>query len=126
MTTSPSFELSFDTRVYRLTALKKAAYRFGDRCHIHLYPGPDTQVTVTLRAKDPQLNLLRLAGEYQNEVLDQDLREIVAEETAGICNLLLAQAFSATNLIDKHADTGDYKLDPAHIGTASPVPCPKA
>jgi hypothetical protein len=49
-----------------------------------------------------------MAGEFCNEVLDQELRETIAEETAGIRNLLLAQAFSKTSLIDPELETADY------------------
>jgi hypothetical protein len=49
-----------------------------------------------------------MAGEFCNEVLDQELREIIAEETVGIRDLLLAQAFSKTSLIDPELETCDY------------------
>jgi len=56
-----------------------------------------------------------LAGEFQNEVLDQELREAVAEETKGIQNLLLAQAFSATSLLDPLGECADEGVDPLNI-----------
>ena len=52
-----------------------------------------------------------LTGEFCNEVLDQELREAVAQETEAVRNLLLAQAFSATSLLDEMGDTGDYRAD---------------
>lgn len=36
---------------------------------------------------------------FQQALLDQDLREIVSEETEGVRNLILAHAFSKTTLI---------------------------
>jgi His-Xaa-Ser system protein HxsD len=105
----------FDAAVYRLTAIKKAAYRFGDRCHVEIETAPGGRIRVTLRAKqspdDPQC----LLGEFRNEVLDQDLREIVAEETEAVRNLLLAQAFSPTSLLDPQGETGDYNEDPLGV-----------
>ena len=41
-----------------------------------------------------------LEGEFRNELLDQDLRETIAEETERVRNLLLAQAFSGLSLTD--------------------------
>jgi len=39
------------------------------------------------------------AGQFCNEVLDQELREEIAAETRGVRDLLLAHAFSKTSLI---------------------------
>src|SRR5579862_6273414 len=92
--------LEFDPKIYSLTAVKKAAYKFGDRCHVQIEKVGERQTRVTLRPKRTMENLHFLAGEFRNEVLDQDLRETVAQETEGIRNLLLAQAFSETSLLD--------------------------
>src|SRR5437867_819609 len=92
--------ITLDTSIYRLTAVKKAAYRFGDRCHVTLQSGNDATVIVTLRPKRLLENAQHLAGEFTNEVLDQELRELVAAETQAVRNVILAQAFSATSLLD--------------------------
>jgi len=107
--------LDLNTTVYRLTAIKKAAYKFGDRCHVGMEPLDDTRVRVTLRAKRSLDNLEFLRGEFQNEVLDQDLRETVAAETEGVRNLILAQAFSRTSLVDPVGETADFHTDPLGI-----------
>ena len=39
-----------------------------------------------------------LQREFRNEVLDQDLREVIGAETAGVRNAVLAYAFSRTGL----------------------------
>jgi His-Xaa-Ser system protein HxsD len=107
--------LDFDTGVYRLAALKKAAYKFGDRCFIHIETTDDHRIRVTLQPKRVIDNLDHLSGEFQNEVLDQELREAVAQETEGIRNLLLAQAFSATSLLDPVGEIADDEVDPLNI-----------
>ena len=107
--------LEFDADVYRLTAVKKAAYKFGDRCHIQIEKVDERQTRITLRAKRETEELVFLAGEFQNEVLDQELREIIGKETEGIRNLLLAQAFSETSLLDPHGENADEKADPINI-----------
>jgi His-Xaa-Ser system protein HxsD len=110
-------QLEFDLAVYRLSAIKKAAYRFGDRFHVQLAGGQHDRVQVVLIPKTDADDAEFWAGEFCNEVLDQDLREVVAEETSAIRNLLLAQAFSATSLLDELGDRGDYLTDPMAIRT---------
>jgi His-Xaa-Ser system protein HxsD len=111
-------QVRFDTKVYRLSAVKKAAYRLGDRCHAHFESADEQSVLVILKPKRAGCSLEQLAAEFEAEVLDQDLRESVAEETSGIRNLLLAQAFSHTSLLDPQGENGDAVNDPLDIRTS--------
>ena len=100
--------LKFDAGIYRASAVKKAAYRFSDRLHCHIKPDDRRDgLRVTIR---PRMggDVEFLAGEFCNEVLDQELRELVAEETRPIRDILMAQAFSAVSLVDEMGDDGDY------------------
>jgi His-Xaa-Ser system protein HxsD len=118
-TTQPTpVVIELDTAVYRLAAIKKAAYRFGDRCHILIEPAGGTKIRVALTAKRLLDNPQFLAGEFQNEVLDQELREVVAAETEGVRNLILAQAYAQTSLLDPQGDTADYHDDPLGISAS--------
>ena len=107
--------IDFDPLVYRLTAIKQAAYRFGDRCFIEIAIDDGQRVWVTLKSKSDDISADHWADEFRNAVLDQELREQVAIETAGIRNLLLAQAFSATSLIqpESAADPGFSTREPS-------------
>lgn len=107
--------LEFDAAIYRLSAIKKAAYKFGDRFHIQPLTVENGWVRVVLKPKGSIENPEFLLGEFCNEVLDQELRESVAVETRPVRDLLLAQAFSATSLIDGLGDDGDYRTDPKQI-----------
>jgi len=100
-----------DRSVYGLEAVKKAAYKFGDRFHILIEAQEDTRVKVTLKSKTPLNNADYLAGEFCNEVLDQELRESIAKETDAVRNLLLAHAFSKTSLLGKELEYADYHAD---------------
>lgn len=113
MTTGVVVEL--DLSVYRLDAIKKAAYRFGGRCFtsIELPEASTARVTLTPRG-GPEL-LEQLAGEFRNEVLDQELREVVAKETEAIRNLIVVQAFSKTSLLDAEGESGSVEVDPLDI-----------
>jgi His-Xaa-Ser system protein HxsD len=108
--------VSVDPHVYRLSAVKKAAYRFADRCFVHIEVLEEGSIQVRLTAKSEKTPLSGVEGDFRNELLDQDLRESIAEETERVRNLLLAQAFSGLALTDGVADTADYRDDPLGIG----------
>ena len=76
-----------DLGIYSLVALKKAAYKFKK---------------VQILERDKNFALLELGdiseAVFYQELVDQDLREIIAKETEPVRNLILAQAFSKTSL----------------------------
>jgi His-Xaa-Ser system protein HxsD len=107
--------VDLDLAVYRLASIKKAAYKFGGRCHVRIEALAEDKVRVTLTPKRLLESIGHLTGEFQNEVLDQELREDVAAETAGVRNLIIAQAYSQTSLLDRMGETADYHTDPLGI-----------
>ncbi len=108
----------FDLNVYRLTAVKKAAYRFMGQCNVELQVN-DTNAHVRLTNKHSALGTSLDIGSLQNEVIDQELREIIAAETENVRNLILAQAFSGLSLLDPVGETADYQEDPLQLTAAS-------
>lgn len=108
-----------DCSIYRLNAVKKAAYRFLDRFHVTIESAEDG-VTVAFMAKRASESMDSIEHHFYDELLDQELREEVATETAGIRNLLMAQAFSNVSLLDPIGDGADYKED--LLGIAHPHP----
>jgi His-Xaa-Ser system protein HxsD len=108
--------VELDPTVYRLEAIKKAAYKFGDRCFVQIDTCANGRVVIILKTKRVLMDdLEQLAGEFRNEVLDQELREVVAKETEAVRNLLLAQAFSKTALLDPTGEAADFRDDPLNI-----------
>lgn len=93
--------LSFDPKVYSTTALLKACYRFNDRFVFDIQTGLDKiEVHVESKRSDIGPEALRLAlQDFRTEALDQNLRERIGAETAGVRNLILAHAFSRTGLV---------------------------
>ena len=91
--------LSFDTAVYGLETIKKAAYRLIDRAVVEISLG-DGAVICVVRHRDSNraIEVQQLADELRAEVLDQDLRRLIGEETAPVRNAVLAYAFSRTGL----------------------------
>lgn len=87
-------EANFDVE-----AIKRAAYRFSDRVSAEI-AGNEGEYVCQLRAlrSDVSDGLEKLALEFRNEVLDQDLRLKIAAETESYRNLILSLAFSKTPL----------------------------
>ena len=103
-----SFVARFDRNVYRLTAVKKAAYKYGGTFDV-LIEETDGFVSVSLRPVSSNSDPEGAVDRFCNEVLDQELREEIAAETNGVRDLLLAHAFSKTSLIDSELETSDYE-----------------
>jgi His-Xaa-Ser system protein HxsD len=98
------FVITLGSGVYRCSAVKKAAYKFTHIFHIVInHPDPSATV-VTLRPKSASADAEAAVGDFLNEVLDQDLRECIAEETNSIRDLILAQAFSQVSVFHPELD----------------------
>jgi His-Xaa-Ser system protein HxsD len=105
-------------RAYGADAIGRAAHRFTDRCYVHLEYEGDDYLLCRLKAKRPGLDGEDLAGEFANEALDQMLRARLASETEPTRLLLLAHAFSNTNIAHPELDGDVPSDDPARIGEA--------
>src|SRR5437764_5554272 len=102
--------MEVDLGVYGLAALQKVAYKFTDRCFIHLKHREDRIVEVRFRSKGSQLSLDSIAGEFCNEILDQRLRELVGRDSEPVRNLILAHALSRVGLANsepEHSQNSD-------------------
>lgn len=85
--------LSFNTAIYGLDAIKKAACRFGSHFYIFIEQR-DHMIEVRLVPKRCSHSPGAFVREFCNEVLDQELRQRVTAEMAEIRNLLSAHVFS--------------------------------
>lgn len=92
--------VTLDLRVYRLSAVQKAAYRLASKCTVMLGEVRDESLGMTLGfgPTTGEREALEVARLFFQELLDQELREKVAEETAALRTLILAHAFSRTDL----------------------------
>ena len=91
--------VSFDSRVYALPVVKKAAYRFlKDFTTDIIQEGDAWSCTLMFAAPVGAEVIERATRALQAEVLDQDLRASIARETEPTRNAILALAFSRTGL----------------------------
>lgn len=101
MLSEKPFVLPLDLKIYSLEAIKKAAYRFADRTSILVKPESDHAVNVVFdfqESVDDEM-IKTIISDFKNELLDQDLRLRIFEETKNVRNLILAHAFSRSSLI---------------------------
>ena len=94
--------VSFSASIFGIDVVKKAAYRFLDRFVPDFRMEGDNIVCVlTLLEVVDGDAIQQITNDFRAEVLDQDLRRVVAEETSGIRNTILALAFSPTDLTER-------------------------
>ena len=89
-----------DLQAYRLRAVKKVAYRLAAQCTALLGNVTDSSVSVALTFPRPtsEADALEVVRVFFQELLDQELREQIAAETAPLRDLILAYAYSRTGL----------------------------
>ncbi len=103
-----TLSVSFDSKVFCLAAVKKAAYRY-----LHAFTTGisivDGRIDCKLSFSSPVTDAegLRLVNELKKEVLDQDLREQLQARTEAVRNVILAHAFSKTGLISDERLSGN-------------------
>jgi His-Xaa-Ser system protein HxsD len=91
--------VSFNSAIYAHKAIKKAARKFQTQlCVLIEYHGSTNEVRLISNACCKSFDAL--VRDFCNEVLDQELRDRVVREMAGIRCLLSAQFFSKTSLAD--------------------------
>ena len=85
----------FAPALYRVSAIKQAAYKMCDRARVDIEPsdaGIECQIHPLTPCGEGELSALENA--FRIEVLDYDLRETIAAETEPLRNLILSVAFS--------------------------------
>ena len=92
--------LRFDSRIFRLPAVKKAAYKYINSFTTDIVL-EENEIICALRFTSPINEELssRLIQDFKKEVLDQDLREQIRNETEPIRKLIFALAFSKTGIV---------------------------
>jgi len=99
----PALEITIDTRVHGLLAVKKAAYRLARRCTVVL--GSPEGDLIPLRFLFPRGTGEETAAEavrlFHRELLDEDLRAVIHDQTDALRDLILAHTFSRMDLVER-------------------------
>ncbi len=101
--TARTLEATVDTRVYRVLAVKKAAYRMADRCTIVLGSpeGDLLPITFSFRPNTGEQAAEEAVRLFHQELLDEELRAVIHDETDALRALILAHTFSRTDLVER-------------------------
>ena len=86
-------KLLIDKSLYSKLTLLKTAYSFTNRAYLHLSQD-DEHWIVDWKSKDEDI----LSEEFENELIQQQLRTEVLNKTADIRKILLARALASTVL----------------------------
>jgi His-Xaa-Ser system protein HxsD len=108
--------LVVEESIYSKEALLRTCYWFTDRCYLFISrPGP-YQFSVRIRPKTRGLPLESISGEFENALIDQQLRQDIDRETERLRELIVAKAFAEGDLDD--APVGDDR-DPMEVANAA-------
>ena len=92
--------IRFDSRVFSLPAVKKAAYKYINSFSAAIsVQQNEILCSLTFTSATNEEFSSNLAEDFKKEVLDQDLREHIKAETEPIRNLIFALAFSKTGIV---------------------------
>jgi len=96
-------DLALDASVYSTIAVQKAGYRLARRCSLVIECLAENELrgTLLLPQGTTEAHAREVAADFFRELSDQQLRERIQEETKGIRELVLAHAFSKTDLINR-------------------------
>ncbi len=89
--------LLVDEAIYGRTAVR---YWFTERCFIFIYRHDDKHLAIRLAAKSNSLGLDAVVGEFENALLDHQLRFEIARETATLRELIVAKAFAEGDVLE--------------------------
>src|SRR5262249_13832382 len=108
--------IQIQLKVYPLEVLFRVCYAFTDRCYLFLQSDEDdTNVEIWFTRKETGDDLRVVVGDFSNELINQRVRLDIAEETRGIRELIVAQAFAEADLLDRADSLADYHDDPRGI-----------
>jgi His-Xaa-Ser system protein HxsD len=92
--------ITFDSTLHSGDAVQRAIYRLSDRLSCDLERHGDAwRCCLHVDTSETQV-ADSVASDFRNEVVDQVLRERIRGETEGVRNLILALAFSKTELTE--------------------------
>lgn len=96
-------QTTLDLRYYRLSAVQKAGYRLAERFTLIVGEpsGEKLPIELLFKTSTPETETRESIRLFFQELLDQELREKIGGETAPLRALLMAQAFSNTDLIQR-------------------------
>lgn len=98
--------IEISKEIYDKKAAMAAAYKFTDRCYIYVNSTLENIIEIYFKAKESiSTPLEKIAYEYCNELLDQQVRLDVEASYGNIRDLIVKQAFSPIENIEEQIKT---------------------
>lgn len=102
------------TRLFPLEVIMSTAHRFSGRFHVGVQAVGDGVVEVELKARDGG-SCDGIADSFQNELLDDRLRGMVAEKSRRERDLILAHALSRHPVLHAEYESAAAFSDPQEL-----------
>jgi His-Xaa-Ser system protein HxsD len=83
-----------DRRIYDDEATFRTCYVFTDRCYLFLERPDDNHLTVRFRKRNTGTDLTAIIGAFGNDLINQQLRIVLARETHGLREQIVKRAFA--------------------------------
>lgn len=95
-------QLDFSKEIFKKEALVATTYKFTDSCYIFIEVASNDAFNVYFKPKTQTTPLEKIADEFCNELIDQQLRLDIEASYGNIRTLIVQQAFSPVeNIKDK-------------------------
>ena len=95
-------KLDLDVKLYSRDAILNTAYRFTDKCYVNLQSYGDKTAQVVFSPKnDKNKELKVLVKDFLNELIDQQLRVRIWDETQEIREQIIKEAFAPLEQVPK-------------------------
>lgn len=104
-----------DLTIHTAEVVLRACHPFTARYSVTLRHTGTNAMAVDFAARGGETLPPDLAGDFSNALIEQHLRSLVAAETAPIRELLVAQAFCETDLLDRRDSESGEDDDPRRI-----------
>lgn len=91
--------LRIDSTIFDLRTIKETAYRFADKFTVDIKHEGNEYIISMFSIHEENFDATAFENHFRQELIDQDLRRMIREETSNVRNLILANAFSRSGLI---------------------------
>ena len=92
--------ITIDTNIYSLREVLSTAYVFLDKYYIFLNQPEEGKIKIDIKSKESDIDLDKIEGEFNNELINASLRVRVFEENRNVREMIINIAL---NGIDKNA-----------------------
>jgi His-Xaa-Ser system protein HxsD len=107
--------LLVDEDIYSKEALLRTCYWFTDRCYLFVSRAGPNRFSVHIRAKAGQPALESISGDFENALIDHQVRQDIDRDTARLRELIVAKAFAEGGLEDSPVSDDRDPVELANI-----------